>query len=87
MEMACHDEKVSLDPVIDLAIHLENLLHKHPAPHLSHPLTEPFAQPEPMQLSCIRISADERERRRQQQLCFYCGQPGHVIHLCPVKPK
>jgi hypothetical protein len=32
------------------------------------------------------ISAAERERRRAENLCFYCGQPGHTLYTCPVKP-
>jgi hypothetical protein len=32
------------------------------------------------------ISAAERERRRVENLCFYCGQPGHTLFTCPVKP-
>ena len=29
----------------------------------------------------------ERERRRQLGLCFYCGQKGHGTRDCPKKPK
>jgi hypothetical protein len=28
----------------------------------------------------------ERERRRNLNLCLYCGEPGHVIRVCPVRP-
>ena len=29
------------------------------------------------------ISADEKQRRRDLNLCLYCGQPGHGFALCP----
>lgn len=75
------DDNVSLDSVINLAICLDNLICKHPA-LCTRSLPEPITQTMPMQLSCTRLSADERERRHQGQLCFYCHQPDHIIHLC-----
>ncbi|XP_038822213.1 uncharacterized protein LOC120022396 [Salvelinus namaycush] len=39
---------------------------------------------EPMQLGRARLSREERERRRSQGLCLYCGRAGHFIHSCPV---
>lgn len=29
----------------------------------------------------------ERTRRREQRLCFYCGQPDHVANNCPEKSR
>ncbi|XP_053505604.1 transcription factor SOX-30-like isoform X3 [Ictalurus furcatus] len=34
---------------------------------------------EPMQLGRTQLSAEERERRRQEFRCFYCGEEGHII--------
>ncbi len=31
-----------------------------------------------------RILPGERERRKKNNLCLYCGQPGHIIATCPV---
>lgn len=42
---------------------------------------------EPMQLGRARLSREERERRRSQGLCLYCGRAGHFIHSCPVKDQ
>ncbi|KAG1956972.1 retrotransposable element [Pimephales promelas] len=42
---------------------------------------------EPMQVGRARLSREERERRRSQGLCLYCGQAGHFIHSCPVKEQ
>ncbi|MGL5566229.1 MAG: DUF4939 domain-containing protein [Plesiomonas sp.] len=43
--------------------------------------------PEPMQVGRARLSREERERRRSQGLCLYCGASGHIIRNCPVKDQ
>ncbi|KAG1930727.1 retrotransposable element [Pimephales promelas] len=40
-----------------------------------------------MQLGFTPISPEERERRYQNRLCMYCGQPGHMKLSCPVRPS
>jgi hypothetical protein len=43
----------------------------------------------PMILDSTRsgpVSATERERRRINNLCFYCGLPGHSVMNCPSSP-
>uniref|UniRef100_A0A3B3IGM8 Retrotransposon gag domain-containing protein n=1 Tax=Oryzias latipes TaxID=8090 RepID=A0A3B3IGM8_ORYLA len=40
---------------------------------------------EPMQLGRTQLSKEERDRRFQQNLCFYCAAPDHRIENCPVK--
>lgn len=47
----------------------------------------PTSEPEPMQLGRLRISAEERFRRKQQNLCFYCGGRGHRAIGCPLKEQ
>lgn len=32
-------------------------------------------------------SPDERLRRRQANLCLYCGEAGHFLRNCPVRPS
>jgi len=46
----------------------------------------------PMQLDNVRgyrspLSPAERERRIRENLCHYCGSPGHKVADCPYKPK
>uniref|UniRef100_A0A8C5WGV9 CCHC-type domain-containing protein n=1 Tax=Leptobrachium leishanense TaxID=445787 RepID=A0A8C5WGV9_9ANUR len=44
--------------------------------------------PEPMEIGLRRgpLSPAERNRRRTQNLCLYCGQPGHLLRVCPTRP-
>lgn len=45
----------------------------------------------PMDLDAARVrkfsplSASEKDRRRRDNLCMYCGQPGHIASSCPSK--
>ena len=32
-----------------------------------------------------RLSNEEKQRRREQSLCLYCGGPGHIAVNCPAK--
>ena len=43
---------------------------------------------EPMQIGGLKgpLTQKERERRKQLQLCLYCGNSGHFLRDCPVKP-
>ena len=48
----------------------------------------PTAPEDPMQLDAIRprtLSTSEKERRRANNLCLYCGGPGHFAQSCPSK--
>ncbi|KAL0169271.1 hypothetical protein M9458_033867, partial [Cirrhinus mrigala] len=42
--------------------------------------------PEPMQTDSYHLSATERIRRVSQGLCLYCGENGHALNSCPVRP-
>lgn len=50
------------------------------APGTSRP--PPREAEEPMQLGRSRISQEEKERRRRENCCFYCGKAGHFHDKC-----
>ncbi|MGL5901107.1 MAG: DUF4939 domain-containing protein, partial [Cetobacterium sp.] len=90
-ELACRDEGRSLNSYMELAIRVDNLIRsRRPARNAvitSTPLPTPAAtETEPMQIVSTRLSSEERERRIQQRLCLYCGQPGHMRSSCPTRP-
>ena len=33
------------------------------------------------------LSEEEKQRRRANRLCRYCGGPGHIAVNCPHRPK
>ena len=40
---------------------------------------------EPMQLGRAKVTPEERQRRKHEGCCFYCGQPDHQWSSCPAK--
>lgn len=52
----------------------------------SSPVSQDSAE-EPMQLGRTHLTPAERLRRIQSGECIYCGQRGHFIYTCPVRPK
>ncbi|KAK3538694.1 hypothetical protein QTP86_013036 [Hemibagrus guttatus] len=49
---------------------------------------EPAPEPalEPMQRGTTHLNPAERQRRLTQSLCLYCGDPGHALPACPIRP-
>jgi len=46
------------------------------------------SMPEPMQIDSSRIqrlTQEEKDRRRKEDLCMYCGGPGHQARNCQKK--
>lgn len=49
--------------------------------------------PRPMDIDATKterfkpLTNDERQRRMKNNLCFYCGKPGHRVDACPEKPR
>ncbi len=39
-----------------------------------------------MQINATRLTEEEKERRRSQRLCLYCGEAGHFRQNCPHRP-
>uniref|UniRef100_A0A3P9JW13 Retrotransposon gag domain-containing protein n=1 Tax=Oryzias latipes TaxID=8090 RepID=A0A3P9JW13_ORYLA len=40
---------------------------------------------EPMQIGHSKLSLEERKKRRDEGLCFYCGQAGHLAGMPSIK--
>ena len=90
----------SLNGLIELALRVDARLSRMgrfqqnlPFRGMENPRSEnldtvsPVCDPEPMQVGRARLSREERERRRSQGLCLYCGKAGHFIHSCPLKDQ
>lgn len=46
------------------------------------------SMPEPMQIDAskvLKLSQEEKDRRRKEDLCLYCGEKGHRAHNCHKK--
>ncbi len=88
LELACRDEGRSLSEFIELVIQIDNLIRSRRSTRISpHYMFETTTTAEPMQLGFTHITAEERECRMQNQLCFYCGQAGHMKISWPVRPS
>ena len=47
----------------------------------------PSGKEEPMQLGRTPLSSEERQRRRREGRCLYCGKLGHFLAACPLKDR
>jgi hypothetical protein len=68
----------------------ENKPATHHASHVSPPAAPSSTDVAPMEIDAIRrgpISAAEKDRRKRERLCFYCGQPGHNVMNCPNRSE
>jgi hypothetical protein len=71
-------------------------LHAPPAnPLLSYDTASASADPSgprPMEIDATRprfqrLTEEQKEHRRKNNLCLYCGNPSHIARDCPVRPK
>lgn len=53
----------------------------------STPVSQSETSEEPMQLGRTRLTPNERLCRIKSGDCIYCGQIGHFLATCPVRPK
>ncbi len=58
-----------------------------PAPGTAVPDTVVPEAEEPMHLGRTCLTPEQRSQRIADGLCIYCGQPGHYISQCPLRPK
>jgi hypothetical protein len=62
-----------------------------PSAQIQAPNPVAFDGPSPMEIDAARrrgpLSDAEKQRRRTNRLCLYCGGPGHIAIHCPHRPK
>lgn len=62
-----------------------------PAPSTSRQTHIPGTESVAMEIDAIRVvtklTAEEKQRRKDNNLCLYCGGAGHRVDNCPVKAK
>lgn len=48
-----------------------------------------YTGPAPMEIGTTRqvVTEAEKQRRRDNNLCIYCGAEGHILRNCPVRPR
>ncbi|CAG8760584.1 12454_t:CDS:2, partial [Cetraspora pellucida] len=83
------EDPTSLNDVVSKAVKQECLWDLPARQHHSQPITRPAPfEADPMQIDTVRIkplSAAEKRRRYANNLCFYCGDPGHIVKNCSKK--
>ncbi|KAL0190923.1 hypothetical protein M9458_013621, partial [Cirrhinus mrigala] len=95
-ELACHREDSSFSELVPIAIRIDNLMRQTPKRKINKfsprnssvtASSATHSDNEPMQLNVSRITEEERAKRRENHLCFYCGETGHRSLGCPHKTK
>ncbi|KAK3524341.1 hypothetical protein QTP70_028052 [Hemibagrus guttatus] len=97
LHLAAYEDAIGLERLIQLSIHVAARMQScvdKPQDQLSHntwrdrpaPVSSPEPAPEPMHLGTSHLTPAERQRRLTQDLCLYCGAPGHAIPACPIRP-
>ncbi|KAL1268673.1 hypothetical protein QQF64_034036 [Cirrhinus molitorella] len=87
--MAFYDDSIGLEAFLQQTTRITQRLAacqpQNPAPQPTSVAARPPV-PEPMQVDSNRLTQTERTRRLSSGLCLYCGNPGHIIRNCPVRP-
>uniref|UniRef100_A0A8C2FP27 Ty3 transposon capsid-like protein domain-containing protein n=1 Tax=Cyprinus carpio TaxID=7962 RepID=A0A8C2FP27_CYPCA len=97
LHLAAYEDTIGLERFIQLSIHfatrMQSCLEEHqgqPQNNISlyrpEPVTPPQPVHEPMQMDSTRLTGAERQRRLTQNLCLYCGSPGHILSTCLICP-
>ncbi|ROL48173.1 Retrotransposon-derived protein PEG10 [Anabarilius grahami] len=96
LHLAAYEDSIGLERFIQLSIRfatrMQSCLEEHQGQSqlttiLCRPesVSPPEPAHEPMQVESSRLTPAERQRRLTQNLCLYCGAPGHVISACPTR--
>ncbi|KAL0159058.1 hypothetical protein M9458_047134, partial [Cirrhinus mrigala] len=87
--MALYDDSIGLETFLQRTTRVSQRLAACQPP-VTAPQSASVAActpvPEPMQMDSTRLSRTERNRRITLGLCLYCGQNGHLIRNCPIRP-
>ncbi|KAK3520197.1 hypothetical protein QTP70_017927 [Hemibagrus guttatus] len=97
LHLAAHEDAIGLERLIQTSIRVATRMQScvHRSQDQSRPdnrrdrpepVSPPEPAPEPMQLGTTHLNAAERQRRLTQSLCLYCGDPGHALPTCPIRP-
>jgi hypothetical protein len=81
-ELACRNEDLTLDQLITMAIHLDNLLRRRPSRGFGS-LPGTSSETEAMEVGTTHLAPEECQRRRQQGLFSYYGSLDQPWNTCP----
>lgn len=93
-ELASREWGPTLDGLITIAICLDQRIQERRRERRQHHPGRPAtvstspspssaqAQEEPMEVDRYRLNPTEKERRRREKLCLYCGAAGHFRDRC-----
>nr|pir myelin expression factor-3 - mouse [Mus musculus] len=91
-ELSRQEAPKTLAALITACIHIERRLARDaaakpdPSPRaLVMPPNSQTDPTEPVGGARMRLSKEEKERRRKMNLCLYCGNGGHFADTCPAK--
>ncbi|KAL0152437.1 hypothetical protein M9458_052160, partial [Cirrhinus mrigala] len=82
--MALYDDGIGLESFLQRTTRVAQRLAACQPPITCQPASSPV--PETMQIDSIWLSHTERNYRITNGLCLYCGQLGHLLRTCPVRP-
>ena len=81
LELVRTDYPEELDALILHAVRVDNLQQRLRARRAPPKATSSNASPGQ------RLTESQKEHRRKNNLCLYCGDAGHMIRTCPTRPK
>lgn len=83
------DEFINLSIDIDSRLYQRQKTKKNSRPHVAVRSAMEIDPPVPSRPALGKgpqhLTRNERQRRAQEQLCYYCGKPGHIASSCPAK--